>query len=166
MARAFCLVAMWMVLSASTVWGELQDRQQVQQVADAFLSGLPAGEYHILADQLLERLNAGRQDFIIVDVRSPKERTYDQGHIPGARYVALRDAAKPQTLATLPRDKDIIVYCGTGHEENKVLTVWRMLGYRAYALRWGYTSWKTGGATANTLKALEGAILNNYPVEK
>jgi rhodanese-related sulfurtransferase len=160
-------VAAALVLSSTVSFAlTLEEQQVIQKAAESYLSGLPTGEYHILAENLLERINSGKKDFVIVDVRAPKEKNYDLGHIPGAIPIAFKDAAKPESLAKLPKDKDIIVYCNTGHEENKVLTVLRMLGYRAYGLKWGYMSWKTAAPTGLTLKAIEGSILNNYPVEK
>ena len=167
MLKRFMIAVAGLMLSSTMAFAFGSDEQlTIQKNADAYLSGLPAGEYHILADKLLERIKSGKQDFVIVDVRAPKDKTYDLGHIPGAIHIAFRDAAKPESLARLPKDKDIIVYCNTGHDENKVLTVLRMLGYRAYGLKWGYMSWKTGTPTGLTLKAIDGAILNNYPVEK
>jgi rhodanese-related sulfurtransferase len=138
----------------------------VQQAADAFLRGVPEDGYLITAEKLHERLKNGGKDFVVVDVRIPKEKTYDQGHIPGAISLGYPTIAKPENLAILPKDKDIILYCNTGHEENKVLAVLRMLGYQAYGLKWGYMAWKVLPPTGLTLKAIEGSILNNYPVEK
>lgn len=89
--------------------------------------------------ELAKRLRS-KNPPIVVDVRTGFE--FRKGHIPGAIHIAFKDAAKPESLAKLPKDKDIIVYCNTGHEENKVLTVLRMLGYRAYGLKWGYSHGK------------------------
>ena len=96
----------------------------------------------------------------------PKEKKYDQGHLPGAIYIGFKEIAKSENLMKLPKDRDIIVHCDTGHDQNKVLTVLRMLGYNAYDLKWGYMSWKTAVPTGKTLHAIEGSIMNNYPVEK
>jgi rhodanese-related sulfurtransferase len=138
----------------------------IQKVADEFLSNIPASSYHVFAEDLFKRIKSGDKNFIIVDVRMPKDKKYDQGHIPGAIYIGFREIAKPENLAKLPKDKDIIIYCDTGHEENKVLAVLRMLGYKAYALKWGMMSWKVLPPTGYTLEAITGSILNNYPVEK
>lgn len=159
---AACIMAMTSQVFALTA----AEESTVQQAADSFLSNIPAGEYHITAEKLLERIKAGNDDFVLVDVRAPKEKTYDQGHLPGALFISFKDVAKPENLAKLPKNKDIILYCNTGHEENKALTVLRLLGYRAYALKWGYMAWKTATPTAMTLKAIEGSILTSYPVEK
>ena len=138
----------------------------IQKVADEFLSNEPANGYHISAEDVLKRIESGKKDFVIVDTRLPKDKKYDQGHLPEAVHIGFKDIAKPENLAKLPKDKDIIVHCDTGHDQNKALTVLRMLGYRAYDLKWGYMSWKTEKPTGLTLKAIEGSILNNYPVEK
>jgi rhodanese-related sulfurtransferase len=134
--------------------------------ADAYFSNHPADGYYVSADNVLKRIQSGKKDFVIVDVRMPKEKTYDKGHIPGAIFIGYKDIAKAENLVKLPKDKDIILYCNTGHEESKVLTFLRMLDYKAYGLKWGYMAWKTEPPTGLTLKAIEGSIANNYPVEK
>jgi rhodanese-related sulfurtransferase len=142
------------------------DFETIQKAADQFLSAEPENGYHLFAEDVFKRISSGKKDFIIVDTRMPKEKKYDQGHLPGAIYIGFKEIAKSENLMKLPKDKDIIVHCDTGHDQNKVLTVLRMLGYSAYDLKWGYMSWKTAVPTGKTLQAIEGAIMNNYPVEK
>lgn len=143
-----------------------QDYKVVQKIADEYMSNVPPDGYHISAEDVFKRIQAGDKNFVIVDVRMPKDKKYDQGHMPGAIYIGFKEIAKPENLAKLPKDKDIVVYCDTGHEQNKALSVLRMLGYKAYDMKWGMVSWKTFPPTGLTLKAIEGSILNNYPVEK
>lgn len=143
-----------------------EEPSAIAKAADAYLSSVPADSYLITADKLLERINSGKKDFVIYDVRIPKEKTYDQGHIPGAIHLGFKDFAKPENLARLPKDKDIIVYCNTGQDENKDLTVLRMLGYKAYGLKWGYMSWNTAAPTDLTLKAIDASKSGKYPVER
>lgn len=142
-----------------------EDYKAVQKIADEYMSNVPADGYHILAEDVFKRIQAGDKNFVIVDVRMPKDKKFDQGHIPGAIYIGFKEIAKPENLAKLPKDKDIIVHCDTGHEQNKALSVLRMLGYKAFDMKWGMMSWKTLAPTGVTLKAIEGSILNNYPVE-
>lgn len=158
------IIVLSSVISAQALTTE--EAAVVAKVSNEYLSKVPENGYHILAEDVLERIKSGKQDFIIVDVRMPKAKKYDQGHLPGAIYMGFRELAKPENLAKLPKDKDIIVHCDTGHEQNKALSVLRMLGYNAYDLKWGYMSWKTAAPTGLTLKAIEGSISNNYPVEK
>lgn len=150
------------------VAGALTDEEYktVQNVANEYMSNVPSDGYHVMAADVLKRIQAGDKNMLIVDVRMPKDKKYDQGHLPGAIYIGFKEIAQPENLAKLSKDKDIIVHCDTGHEQNKVLSVLRMLGYKAYDMKWGMMSWKTLPPTGLTLQAIEGSMLNNYPVEK
>ncbi len=50
-------------------------------------------------------------DYVLIDVRQPDE--YSQGHIPGSVLIPLGEI--PQRLGELPVDKDVVVYCRSGH---------------------------------------------------
>jgi rhodanese-related sulfurtransferase len=160
------VAAMFCAQSCSAFALTEEEYEVVRKVSDEFLGNLPDNNYHLLAEDVLKKIQSAEKNFILVDLRIPKDKKYDQGHLPGAVHIPVKEIVKPETLAILPRDKDIIVYCDSGHEQNKVLTLLRMLGYRAYDMKWGYMSWKTLVTTGMTLKAIEGSILNNYPVEK
>jgi len=168
MKRTLSLVFALLFVAVSATAFALTDEEAkvIQKAADEYMSNIPPDGYHILAEDVLKRIQSGAKDFVIVDVRMPKDKKYDQGHLPGAIYIGFKEIAKPENLAKLPKDKDIIVHCDTGHEQNKALSVLRLLGYKAYDMKWGYMSWKTSGPTAATLKAIEGSISNNYPIEK
>lgn len=163
-----------LALAAATLFiltgvaGALTDEEYktVQNVANEYMSNVPSDGYHVMAADVLKRIQAGDKNMLIVDVRMPKDKKYDQGHLPGAIYIGFKEIAQPENLAKLSKDKDIIVHCDTGHEQNKVLSVLRMLGYKAYDMKWGMMSWKTLPPTGLTLQAIEGSMLNNYPVEK
>lgn len=160
------VMAALLVLAGSAFALTDEEYKTVQKVANEYMSNVPADGYHVMAEDVLKRIQAGDKYLVIVDVRMPKDKKYDQGHLPGAIYIGFREIAKPENLAKLPKDKDIIVYCDTGHEGSKALSVLRMLDYEAYDMKWGMMSWKTLPPTGLTLKAIEGSILNNYPVEK
>ncbi len=140
------------------------DSDRLRSAADEFLSGVPKSGYLLSSDELMERMKSGNKDFMIVDVREAEEK-YKTGHIPGSVFIRFTDIAKPESLAKLDKSKDIIVYCNTGHEENKALAVLRMLGYKAYGLKFGYMAWKKEKPTEMTLKAIENAEAKKYPVE-
>ncbi len=139
----------------------------IQKAANAYLTSLPDNEFFdITADDVHERIKSGKKDFVVVDVRVPKDKKYDQGHLPGALHIGVMDIAKPESLARLPKDRDIIVHCDTGQQQNKAVTVLRLLGYKAYAMKWGYMAWKVAPPTGATLDEISAAIVNNYPVKK
>lgn len=142
-----------------------QDFEKIRVTEDQYLSEVPENGYHLSADDVIKRLQSGKDDFVIVDVRDKVEK-YKAGHIPGAIYINYKEIAKPESLAKLPKDKDIILYCNTGHEQNKAMTVLRVLGYRAFALKFGYVAWKKEKPTEAMLAAIDNASKKNYPSEQ
>jgi rhodanese-related sulfurtransferase len=143
------------------------DQAAVQRAADQFLGGLEKNAwYDVTAEDVMARIKGGKDDFVIVDVRVPKDKKYDKGHLPGAMFIAAYDAAKPESLAKLPKDKDIIVHCDTGQQQNKVVAALRMMGYKAYAMRFGYMAWSPAPPTGVALEAISASYGKNYPVEK
>jgi rhodanese-related sulfurtransferase len=110
----------------------------IQKAANQYLQAIPERQLHVSAEDVYKRIQSGKNDFVIVDVRVPKDKKFDQGHLPGAIFIASDQFARPENLAKLPKDKDIIVHCDTGQVQNKILTVLHMLGYdKAYAMKMG-----------------------------
>lgn len=143
------------------------EQATLQKFVNAYMSGLPQNDYYdVMAEDVAKRIKEGKGDFLVVDVRVPKDKKFDKGHIPGAMYVGVMDIAKPEMLAKLPKDKDIIVHCDTGQQQNKAVTALRLLGYKAYAMKWGYSAWAPAPPTAATLAEIQKSITAGYPVEK
>ncbi|MFN3568014.1 MAG: rhodanese-like domain-containing protein, partial [Caldimicrobium sp.] len=151
-----------LLLTSSSAFAVCQGEECkiVQKVAERYLSGLPDHAHHITADEVYKRIQSGDKNFVIVDVRMPKAEKYDKGHLPGAIYIGWREIAKPENLAKLPKDKDIIIYCDTGHEQMRVASILRMLGYNVYTMRFGMMSWKVLPPTSRALDAISGSIKN------
>jgi rhodanese-related sulfurtransferase len=161
LAAAFLLL----VFSSSAFAVIGHDFDKVRELADEYLSNMPDNGYYISADDLMKRIESGKKDFIVVDVRETAAK-YKAGHVPGAIYINYKDIAKPDNLVSLPKDKDIIVYCNSGHEESKAMTVLRMLGYRAFALKFGYIAWKKEKPTDMVLGVIDNAAKKDYPIER
>jgi len=158
------VIALAVLCSASFGVAE-SDLEGVRQLADKYLSAMPDNGYYFSADELVKRITSGRQDFVIVDVREKVDK-FKSGHIPGAIYINFKDIAKPENLAKLPKEKDILLYCNTGHEESKVLMVLRMMGYKAYALKFGYVAWKKEKPTEMMMSVIDNADKKNYLIER
>jgi rhodanese-related sulfurtransferase len=63
---------------------------------------------------------------------------YENGHIPGAvRYKPDGMLGIISELATIPQDKPVVVYCGTGHNSGFVTAYLRLFGYDARTLSFG-----------------------------
>ena len=106
--------------------------------AEGYFSG---GTKNISADALYDNLNDGddSNDPYIISVRSKEH--YDLGHIPGAVWMDAKTLFTADNLATLPADKQIVVYCYTGQTASQVASALNMLGYDAYNLLFGFGSW-------------------------
>lgn len=66
---------------------------------------------------------------------------YDSGHIPGAvRYKPESTLGFTDMMSTIPYDKTVVVYCGTGHNSAFASAFLRLFGYDARTLRYGNNS--------------------------
>jgi rhodanese-related sulfurtransferase len=78
-------------------------------------------------------------DPFIISVRKPED--YAKGHIPGAVNIGFTALAEKDTLAKLPPNRPIVVYCYTGHTGSQATALLNMLGYDATNLLFGMCSW-------------------------
>jgi rhodanese-related sulfurtransferase len=119
--------------------GAGDDFEIVRTAAENWLTNLPAPV--MSADSLWENLSDGDADNdpVIVSVRKPEH--YELGHIPGAINIPWKNIADPANLAMLPADKQIVVYCYTGHTGQVAATVLGILGYDAINLKFGMMGW-------------------------
>ncbi len=96
---------------------------------------------------------------------------YDAGHVPGAvRYKPNGTLGIVSEMQTIPADKEIVVYCGTGHNSAFVTAYLRLFGYNAKTLRFGNNAFMHNKMIAerDTLSWLPftDAEIKDFPVEK
>lgn len=90
--------------------------------ADAFIN----------ADQVFEQ----PENFYTVNFE--RKDKYDAGHIPGAvRYKTNGTLGIIPEMESIPTGKDVVVYCGTGHNSGFVTAYLKLFGYRAKTLMYG-----------------------------
>jgi rhodanese-related sulfurtransferase len=135
----------------------------IQQKAQKFLGETPDNNFLLQPLEVLARINSGKKDFVLVDVRSFKE--FKTWHLPQAINIPYREIAELENLAKLPKDKEVILYCNSGHESTKVLSVLRMLDYKAFGMKWGMIAWKQVPATSAALKAIADGVNGSFPAE-
>lgn len=96
---------------------------------------------------------------------------YEAGHIPGAiRYKPNGTLGIVKEMQTIPNDKQVVVYCGTGHNSSFVTAYLRLFGYDAKTLVYGnnafmHNSMIQNKSTLSWLPFTEDEI-GNYPVVK
>jgi rhodanese-related sulfurtransferase len=133
----------------------------VQRTADTALEGWSPV---MSADALYENLNDGdtSNDPFIVSVRSAEH--YALGHVPGAINIPWNQIAKPENLAKLPTDRQIVAYCYTGHTGQVAATVLKVLGYDVVNLKYGMMGWTENDDVLGTSR-YDPATAPDYPVE-
>lgn len=108
------------------------------------------------------------QYFIINYERKDK---YDDGHIPGSvRYKPNATLGIIPEMATIPFDKTVVIYCGTGHNSGFVTAYLRLFGYDAKTLQYGnngfmYDRMVKQNASLSWLPFSD-ADINDFPVVK
>jgi rhodanese-related sulfurtransferase len=135
----------------------------VRAAGEAYLSG-DAGPT-ITAEDLFDLLNDGDEtnDPFVISVRAPE--AYALGHIEGAINIPWKTIAQEANLKRIPPDRDIVVYCYTGHTGGLATTVLNVLGYNAKNLKFGIVAW-TKDADIRATSAFDDAVdSHDYPME-
>lgn len=96
---------------------------------------------------------------------------YDDGHIPGAvRYKPNATLGITAEMATIPADKTVVVYCGTGHNSGFVTAYLRLFGYDARTLTYGNNGFMHNRMVekndALSYLPFSEADINDFPVVK
>lgn len=77
----------------------------------------------------------------VLDVRSSGE--FEGGALPGAVNISIGDAAFESKVASLNKDKPVLVYCAGGFRSRKAVIVLKQLGFRNIQhIHRGYMSWQ------------------------
>ncbi len=90
----------------------------------------------IQAQELKEKLANGRRPYLL-DVREPVE--FRRGHIAGAKLVPLGNLSTE--LDQLPKNREIVCICATGHRSVPAARKLIAAGYTAVSLREGMMAW-------------------------
>ncbi|MBI3960879.1 MAG: hypothetical protein HY328_18875 [Chloroflexi bacterium] len=92
-------------------------------VVDGFLSAIAEGWYAVgTVEKLTEATDAGA---LVIDVREPSE--FAEGAITGAVNIPIRTVI--EKLAEIPQDKQVILYCRSGHRAAITTAALHTLGY-------------------------------------
>ena len=119
----------------------------------------------IKAQALFDNLNDGEpsNDPVVLSVRGSAD--YAIGHIPGAINISWKEISKVESLEKLPTDRQIVVYCYTGHTGAVATTALNMLGYDAINLMHGMMSWTQDPNVRVKTAFSEETDAHDFPVE-
>ena len=87
--------------------------------------------------ELNEKIKAGKQPFILV-VRQPQE--FRLGHIAGAKLIPLGQL--DNRLKEVPRDREIVCICASGHRSVPAVHLLKTAGYIASSMKNGMIAWQ------------------------
>jgi sulfur-carrier protein adenylyltransferase/sulfurtransferase len=100
---------------------------------------LAAAGSTITAGDLKELLDSDKPIYL-VDVREPAE--WEIVHIPGATLIPKDEILRGDALASLPQDKQIVMYCKSGVRSAETLAAVKAAGFRdAVHVQGGVTAW-------------------------
>jgi len=89
------------------------------------------------ANQLFEMIKK-KEDFVILDVRTPQERSITGITWKNTLNIPMHEVFKPENLNKLPKDKKIVVVCHSGDRAAAVVTGLRAIGFNnAYQFKGG-----------------------------
>ena len=82
------------------------------------------------------------RDIQLLDVRTPRE--WDEGHLPGARYLFLGQLA--EKFRDLDPDKPVAVYCASGYRSSLAASLLQAGGFKQVKnVPGSYAAWTAAG---------------------
>lgn len=93
----------------------------------------------VSVEELARWLIEGRQDFMLIDVRSPED--VEQGQIGEARNIPIVELVTSDVLASLPTDRKLVLYSNGSENGAKAGVLLRLAGFDALVLTGGYNAW-------------------------
>jgi len=83
-----------------------------------------------------EEVFSDPQKYYVINLE--RKDKYEDGHIPGAvRYKPEATLGFTEEMASIPLNKTVVVYCGTGHNSGFATAYLRLFGYDARTLSYG-----------------------------
>ncbi len=124
-----------------------------------------SSKIQITADEVF----ASPQSYFVVNLE--RKDKYENCHIPGAvRYKPEGTLGFPEEMASIPSDKIVVVYCGTGHNSAFASAYLRLFGYDARTLKYGNNSFMydkmVAQKTALSWLPFSGVDVNEFEVVK
>ncbi len=129
---------------------ETGDNPQPEIYSQPALQSSDTSGEELLRDRVAELLSAGPEgifinapevfrnsnDYFIINFE--RRDKYESGHIPGAmRYKPQGTLGIPSVMSSIPADRPVVVYCGTGQNSAFATAYLRLFGYNARSLEYG-----------------------------
>ena len=84
--------------------------------------------------------NQSNSNFIILDIRTPKE--FDAGHIAGAQNIDFYAQSFAQEIRSLDRQKTYLIYCRSGNRSGQLMRAIEEMEFeKLYHMQRGLVDW-------------------------
>lgn len=98
----------------------------------------------LMGPQAVQSMMASHPEVAMIDVRTPEE--FAAGHIAGAVNIDYKADDFADQVARLPKDKDYVLYCRTGHRSGLAQEKMQGMGFTNIShIDGGITAWQEGG---------------------
>ena len=94
----------------------------------------------VSVEQVARWIIEGREDFELIDVRSPED--FELGQIGDARNIPIVELVTSETLDALPTDRKLVLYSNGSENGAKAEVLLRLAGFDALVLTGGYNAWQ------------------------
>ncbi|MEQ8472651.1 MAG: rhodanese-like domain-containing protein [Marinoscillum sp.] len=130
-----------------------------QKTFDEKMESLYRNTIPLIKSAELKSLKDSSQVFVL-DTRETKE--FQVSHIPGSRFVGYDDFDQ-KTIADIPKDARIVVYCSVGYRSERIGEKLKKIGYQdVQNLYGGIFNWKNQGNTVINLKQMPTDSVHTY----
>ena len=116
-------------------------RQATWDAYEKVLQEVNASQFPVDPIMAQSRLKGKEASFLILDLRAPD--VYAQKHVQGA--VNLSIVALAENIASLPKDKTLLLYCYTGQSSALAMVPLKAYGYQAIFVNGGFAQMEKAG---------------------
>jgi rhodanese-related sulfurtransferase len=88
------------------------------------------------------------------------QKRFEEGYINGSHlYESRKDLSLDHKLTDIPKEKEVLIYCKTGHTSGNAAAYLNMMGYKTRNLMFGYNSYRY-----DELSGVVNEYINDYPI--
>lgn len=140
MKKIGLILVLFTIFTACKTQNNKQDGVKQETVVDVDTDISQINE--IVSQDKFKNLLATAKDYQLVDVRTPKETAKGKINDTAIEIDYFSDNFEEQ-LATLDKNKPVLVYCEGGYRSGEAAQIMNKLGFKiVYDLEGGYGEWK------------------------
>ena len=128
-----------LALLSTSAWAYNQELAASYRQLFEPVSGAKAGKalHLVKPEAFIEELKRGK-NVVVIDVRTAAESNVFSMTLPGSLRIPASDVFKPENLARLPKDRQMVIVCKSGTRATAIGTALRHVGFNnTYILKGG-----------------------------